>query len=203
MPESWLAQSRGRPGLDQGAKAWESRVSGFRSPLRVSKPQLGRYLRLGVEPKAAVAEFKVSSDCMLPVGLELSVRHLVPGQWCFVTGWSKGRGFQGPVRRWGFKGPSREGGRCTSLLVDGCVHVKSSSEASHATQFGSVAWTAQGRTRATASNRRRIALTAASAKARRLMLCGSLKRWRGTWGPTHASLIAKFLGFKRIETWSF
>ncbi|KAL8272042.1 hypothetical protein Esti_004029 [Eimeria stiedai] len=76
---------------------------GYRSPLRVSRANMGRFVSLGMEPKAATAEFKVSSDCLLPVGLELSALHFVAGQWCFVTGWSQAKGFQGPVKRWGFK----------------------------------------------------------------------------------------------------
>lgn len=83
---------------------------GYRSPLRISRPNLGRFLSLGVEPKATIAEFKVSSDCLLPPGHEMSVRHFVPGQWCFVSGWSKAKGFQGPMKRWGFRGQNASHG---------------------------------------------------------------------------------------------
>eukprot|EP00913_Durusdinium_trenchii_P012581 g11815.t1 len=34
----------------------------------------------------------------------ISVRHFVPGQWVFVSGWSKGRGYHGVMKRWGFAG---------------------------------------------------------------------------------------------------
>merc|ERR1711988_1670363 len=49
-------------------------------------------------------EFRVSSDCLLPVGHQISARHFVPGQWCFVSGWSKAKGYHGPMKRWGFSG---------------------------------------------------------------------------------------------------
>ncbi|CDJ42158.1 ribosomal protein L3p, putative [Eimeria tenella] len=83
---------------------------GYRSPLRTSRPNLCRFISLGVEPKAVTAEFKVSSDCLLPPGVELSAMHFVPGQWCFVSGWSTAKGFQGPVKRWGFKGQNASHG---------------------------------------------------------------------------------------------
>ncbi|XP_026192197.1 50S ribosomal protein L3-2, chloroplastic [Cyclospora cayetanensis] len=83
---------------------------GYRSPLRVSRPNLCKFLSLGIEPKAVTAEFKVSSDCLLPPGQELSVLHFVPGQWCFVSGWTIPKGFQGPVKRWGFRGQNASHG---------------------------------------------------------------------------------------------
>ncbi|CAE7567023.1 50S ribosomal protein L3 [Symbiodinium microadriaticum] len=77
---------------------------GYRSIHRLSRPELGTYMKAGVGPKHHKCEFRVSSDCLLPPGLELSVRHFVPGQWVFVSGWSKGRGYHGVMKRWGFSG---------------------------------------------------------------------------------------------------
>eukprot|EP00435_Cladocopium_sp_Y103_P020657 s982_g5.t1 len=52
----------------------------------------------------AGAQFRVSSDCLLPAGFQLTARHFVPGQWVFVSGWTKGRGYHGVMKRWGFQG---------------------------------------------------------------------------------------------------
>jgi len=77
---------------------------GYRSTHRQHRSALGIYMKAGVGPKHHVCEFRISSDCMLPVGHQLSVRHFVPGQWVFCSGWSKAKGFQGPMKRWGFAG---------------------------------------------------------------------------------------------------
>lgn len=77
---------------------------GYRSIHRQTKPRLGTFIKAGVGPKHKICEFRVSSDCMIPVGHQITARHFVPGQWVFVSGWSKGKGFQGPVKRWGFQG---------------------------------------------------------------------------------------------------
>lgn len=88
---------------------------GFRAVKRHSKPALGRFIKAGVAPKHHKCEFRVSSDAQLPVGHRISVRHFVPGQWVFVSGWSKAKGFQGPMKRWGFAGGAsdKRGGKKT------------------------------------------------------------------------------------------
>lgn len=77
---------------------------GYRGVDRQSKNNLGTFIKAGVGPKHKIAEFRVSSDCLLPVGYQITARHFVPGQWCFIAGWSKGKGWQGPMKRWGFQG---------------------------------------------------------------------------------------------------
>lgn len=77
---------------------------GDAKPKNVSKPQAGHFARAGVEPKAVLAEFRVSEDAVLPVGTPISVQHFVPGQYVDVTSTTIGKGFQGPMKRWGFGG---------------------------------------------------------------------------------------------------
>jgi len=77
---------------------------GYKGIHKQQKTNLGLFVKAGVEPKHHIQEFRVTSDCLLPVGHELTARHFVPGQWVFVSGWSKARGWQGPMRRWGFSG---------------------------------------------------------------------------------------------------
>ena len=54
--------------------------------------------------KQRLHDFPVTEDALIPVGTELSARHFLPGQYIDVTGITIGRGFQGPMKRWGFKG---------------------------------------------------------------------------------------------------
>lgn len=83
---------------------------GYRGIHRHQKTNLGLYVKAKAGPKHVVKEFRVSSDCLLPVGMKMSVRHFVPGQWVFCSGWSKAKGFKGPMRRWNFSGlPSTHG----------------------------------------------------------------------------------------------
>lgn len=71
---------------------------------KVTKPMLGHFQRAGVSPKHALIEFPVTEDAIPEVGTEITARHFVPGQYVDITGRSKGKGFQGPMKRWGFGG---------------------------------------------------------------------------------------------------
>ncbi len=70
----------------------------------VSKAQRGHFAKAKVEPKAKLAEFRVSKDGLLEVGAELSVAHFVPGQFVDVVGITIGKGFAGSMKRWNFGG---------------------------------------------------------------------------------------------------
>ncbi len=70
----------------------------------VLKPQMGHFAKAGVEPKSILKEFHVSEDCILPVGTTLNARHFSIGQHVDITGVTKGKGFQGAMKRWGFAG---------------------------------------------------------------------------------------------------
>ncbi len=78
--------------------------SGKAKVKNVSKPMRGHYAKAGVEPKMKLVEFRVSEDALLNVGDELSVEHFNVGQKIDVTGESKGKGFQGVMKRWNFGG---------------------------------------------------------------------------------------------------
>jgi large subunit ribosomal protein L3 len=70
----------------------------------VSKAERGRFAKAKVEPKAKLAEFRVSKDGLLEVGAELSVSHFVPGQFVDIVGTTIGKGFAGAMKRWNFGG---------------------------------------------------------------------------------------------------
>jgi len=71
---------------------------------RVSKPQRGHFAKAKVEPKARLAEFRVSEDAVLAVGSEITAAHFLPGQYVDVVGFSIGKGFAGAMKRHNFGG---------------------------------------------------------------------------------------------------
>jgi len=70
----------------------------------VSKGVRGHFAKAKVEPKAKVAEFRVSKENVIEVGAEITADHFVVGQFVDVTGITIGRGFTGVMKRWNFRG---------------------------------------------------------------------------------------------------
>jgi large subunit ribosomal protein L3 len=70
----------------------------------VSKPQRGHFAKAKVEPKARLAEFRVSEEALLEVGAEITAGHFIPGQYVDVIGFSIGKGFAGAMKRHNFGG---------------------------------------------------------------------------------------------------
>ncbi|NRB20285.1 MAG: 50S ribosomal protein L3 [Rhodobacteraceae bacterium] len=71
---------------------------------RTSQAMRGHFAAANVEPKRKVAEFRVSADALIEVGAEISAEHYLAGQKVDVSGTSIGKGFQGAMKRWNFKG---------------------------------------------------------------------------------------------------
>ncbi len=71
---------------------------------RVSKAMRGVYANAKVEPKKKVAEFRVDAENLAEVGQEVGANHFVEGQFVDVCATSKGKGFQGGIKRHNFGG---------------------------------------------------------------------------------------------------
>jgi large subunit ribosomal protein L3 len=70
---------------------------------RVTKALLGEFKKAGSEPKKLIREFRLESDA--PEGeINLSVTQFQPGDWVDVIGRSKGKGFQGVMKKHNFAG---------------------------------------------------------------------------------------------------
>jgi large subunit ribosomal protein L3 len=69
-----------------------------------AKPQLVAAQKAGVKPYRKVCEFRVDEAGLIPVGTALSAAHFVIGQFVDVSGISKGKGFQGGMKRHNFGG---------------------------------------------------------------------------------------------------
>jgi large subunit ribosomal protein L3 len=78
--------------------------AGTKKAKNTTKPERGHFGKAEVEPKAKVAEFRVSEDALLETGATISADHFVAGQLVDVTGVTQGKGFQGGMKRWGFGG---------------------------------------------------------------------------------------------------
>ncbi len=70
----------------------------------VSRAMRGHFAKAKVEPKAKLAEFRVSPDAQVEVGAEITAEHFVAGQFVDVIGTSIGKGFAGAMKRHGFGG---------------------------------------------------------------------------------------------------
>jgi large subunit ribosomal protein L3 len=70
----------------------------------VPRAMRGHFAKAKVKPKAKVAEFRVSEDAVLEPGQEITAKHFVSGQRVDAQSLSKGRGFQGVIKRHNFGG---------------------------------------------------------------------------------------------------
>ncbi len=71
---------------------------------RMTKAAIGHFAKAGVEPMAELQEFRTNGKSELNVGDVLTVERFEAGQKIDVVGTTKGRGFQGVVKRYGFGG---------------------------------------------------------------------------------------------------
>ncbi|WP_136657444.1 50S ribosomal protein L3 [Nitratireductor sp. XY-223] len=77
---------------------------GIAKAKNTTKPMRGHFAAAKVEPKAKLAEFRVTADNMLDVGAEITAEHFIAGQRVDVTGTSVGKGFAGAMKRHNFGG---------------------------------------------------------------------------------------------------
>lgn len=71
---------------------------------RANKPQLGHCTKSGHGVFRHLKEIKLTNAADLNLGDSLTVEQFLPGDYVDVTGTSIGKGFQGVIKRWNFKG---------------------------------------------------------------------------------------------------
>lgn len=71
---------------------------------RSNKPMMGHFKAAGKGAFAHLREFKADDVDQYNVGDEVTCEIFEPGELVDVTGTSKGKGFQGVIKRWGFSG---------------------------------------------------------------------------------------------------
>jgi len=97
-------------------------TTGSRKASRVSKPQAGHFAKAGVEAGRGQWEFRSEgSSEEFEVGGALTVERFEAGQKVDVTGTSKGKGFQGGVKRWNFAMQDATHGNSLSHRAPGSI----------------------------------------------------------------------------------
>jgi large subunit ribosomal protein L3 len=73
-------------------------------PAKVNQPRAGHFRKAGVAPARRLAEFRVAPGEEVKAGDEVKASIFAEQEWVDVVGTSKGKGFQGVVKRHGFAG---------------------------------------------------------------------------------------------------
>ncbi|ODN65687.1 50S ribosomal protein L3 [Methylophaga muralis] len=94
---------------------------GERKASRVTKPEAGHFAKAQAAAGRKVCEFRVDSHDELTVGSELKVDIFEAGQKIDVSGLTKGKGFAGVVKRYGFRGGDATHGNSLSHRAPGSI----------------------------------------------------------------------------------
>lgn len=88
---------------------------------RLTRPELGVFKKAGVDPHRGLHEFRLEEAASQEVGDTLDVSLFEAGEIVDVTGRSKGRGFQGGVKRHGFRGGPKTHGQSDRHRAPGSI----------------------------------------------------------------------------------
>ncbi|MEE0776557.1 MAG: 50S ribosomal protein L3 [Bacillota bacterium] len=79
---------------------------------QTNKPQQGHFAKADVKPTRYLREFRVADATQYSLGQEFTLEQFEVGEKVDVTGTSKGKGFAGTIKRWGFsRGPMGHGSK--------------------------------------------------------------------------------------------
>ncbi|KEY90905.1 50S ribosomal protein L3 [Candidatus Photodesmus blepharus] len=96
-------------------------TTGVRKPSRVSKPEAGHLAKAGVVAGRGLWEFHLENGEKFEVGSELNVNFFSEIKKVDVTARSKGKGFQGTVKRWNFSTQDMTHGNSLSHRAPGSI----------------------------------------------------------------------------------
>lgn len=91
------------------------------SPFRKQESITEMYREVGVPPKQKTVTCKVSQNAIIKPGTPLYAPHFRPGQYVDVTAKTIGKGFQGVMKRWGFKGQPASHGQTKTHRRPGAI----------------------------------------------------------------------------------
>ncbi len=94
---------------------------GDKKEKNINKPLLGHFKKAAVKPLRFVKEFSLLTGREMKLGDEIKVDLFQPGDKVKVTGYSKGRGFTGVVKRHGFSGGPLTHGQSDRLRAPGSL----------------------------------------------------------------------------------
>ncbi len=119
-----------------GADGYDAVQIGFGDvkPHRSTLAEIGHARKAQTSPKRFVREVRLSEPTDKQVGETITVDAFTEVQWVDITGVTRGKGFQGPMKRWGFGGqpashgterkhrsPGSIGGRAANLGTSGAI----------------------------------------------------------------------------------
>ncbi|EEX94973.1 50S ribosomal protein L3 [Vibrio orientalis CIP 102891 = ATCC 33934] len=107
--------------LDTDGYAAIQVTTGAKKANRVSKPEAGHFAKAGVEAGRGLWEFRLENGEEFAVGAELTVELFNDTKKVDVTGTSKGKGFQGAVKRWNFRTQDMTHGNSLSHRAPGSI----------------------------------------------------------------------------------
>ncbi|RXJ73415.1 50S ribosomal protein L3 [Veronia nyctiphanis] len=96
-------------------------TTGAKKASRVTKPEAGHFAKAGVEAGRGLWEFRLENGEEFEVGAELTVELFTDIKKVDVTGVSKGKGFQGAVKRWNFRTQDMTHGNSLSHRAPGSI----------------------------------------------------------------------------------
>ena len=89
---------------NEGKDGYKAIQLGLEGQKRLNKPLQGHIKKAKLKSVARLFEFKVKEPEKYKVGDTIDVSIFSDGNKISVTGWTKGRGFTGGVKRWGWHG---------------------------------------------------------------------------------------------------
>ena len=97
-------------------------TTGSKKASRVTKPEAGHFVKAGVEAGRGLWEFRTEGETQeFTLGQEINVDIFTDVKKVDVTGTSKGKGFQGGVKRWNFRTQDATHGNSLSHRVLGSI----------------------------------------------------------------------------------
>lgn len=71
--------------------------------------QQREFYSIGMSPKQVTHDFLITPEQALPINYKLDISHFFVGQYLDIRGLTINRGYQGVIRRWGYKGQGKFG----------------------------------------------------------------------------------------------
>jgi large subunit ribosomal protein L3 len=164
-----------RSAAKDGYEAVQIGLVEFVKPQRVNKPMTGHFKKADVAPMRMLGEVRLpDSKDETKVGDRVLVDSFAPGELVDVTGVSKGKGFQGGVKRWHYAGGDATHGSMFHRAPGGIG----------ASSFPSRVWKGQhfpghmGNQQVTAKN---LKVVKVDAEENLLLVCGAVPGPRGSY----------------------
>lgn len=89
---------------DENTDGYKAIQLGFGTRKKLNKALIGHLKKSKTASTARILEIRVNETTKYKIGDNLDVTIFENGEKVSVTGWTKGRGFAGGVKRWGWKG---------------------------------------------------------------------------------------------------